>query len=93
MTDIVIPRRKFLTGLIGIVAAPAVVRASSLMPVKGFISDGIALTAIPHPISRPIMDIKAFYKIVSPGLRSAYDSLYEVDSTRWELVFQGGEHD
>jgi len=30
----VIQRRAFLTGLIGIIAAPAIVRASSLMPVK-----------------------------------------------------------
>ena len=34
MTDIILPRRKFLTGLLGIVAAPAVVKATSLMPVK-----------------------------------------------------------
>lgn len=29
-----IERRGFLTGLVGFVAAPAIVRASSLMPVK-----------------------------------------------------------
>jgi hypothetical protein len=34
MTDLILPRRKFLTGLFGLVAAPAVVKASSLMPVK-----------------------------------------------------------
>lgn len=34
MTDLILPRRKFLTGLFGFVAAPAVVKASSLMPVK-----------------------------------------------------------
>lgn len=34
MTDLILPRRKFLTGLMGLVAAPAVVKASSLMPVK-----------------------------------------------------------
>jgi hypothetical protein len=28
------PRRKFLTGLFGLVAAPAVVKASNLMPIK-----------------------------------------------------------
>ena len=34
MTNLILPRRKFLTGLMGLVAAPAVVKASSLMPVK-----------------------------------------------------------
>jgi hypothetical protein len=32
--SLVIPRRGFIAGLVGLVAAPAVVRASSLMPVK-----------------------------------------------------------
>jgi hypothetical protein len=31
---IVLPRRKFLTGLLGLVAAPAVIRVADLMPVK-----------------------------------------------------------
>lgn len=34
MTDLILPRRKFLTGLASLIAAPAIVRASSLMPVK-----------------------------------------------------------
>lgn len=34
MTEILMPRRRFLTGLVGLLAAPAVVRAESLMPVK-----------------------------------------------------------
>lgn len=36
MTDLILPRRKFLTGLVCMIAAPAVVRAASLMPVKAF---------------------------------------------------------
>lgn len=32
-----LPRRKFLAGLAGIIAAPAIVRASSLMPVRGYV--------------------------------------------------------
>ena len=31
---LVLPRRGFLKGLIGVIAAPAIVRATSLMPVK-----------------------------------------------------------
>lgn len=29
-----IPRRRFLAGLVGLIAAPAIVRAESLMPVR-----------------------------------------------------------
>jgi hypothetical protein len=43
-------RRGFITGLISLVAAPAIVRAGSLMPVKSFeIYDGVALNCMPHP--------------------------------------------
>lgn len=34
MSDLILPRRAFLTGLAGLFAAPAIVRAASLMPVK-----------------------------------------------------------
>lgn len=33
---IILPRRKFLTGMLGLVAAPAVIKIASLMPVKTF---------------------------------------------------------
>jgi hypothetical protein len=43
-------RRGFITGLISLVAAPAIVRAGSLMPVKSFeLYDGVALNCMPHP--------------------------------------------
>lgn len=44
-----IHRRQLLTGLIGIIAAPAIVRATSLMPIKSWLDDGIALRCVPHP--------------------------------------------
>jgi hypothetical protein len=31
---VVLPRRSFLTGLVGLIAAPAVIRAEALMPIK-----------------------------------------------------------
>ena len=31
---VVVPRRGFLKGLVGVIAAPAVVRAEALMPIK-----------------------------------------------------------
>jgi hypothetical protein len=43
-------RRGFITGLISLVAAPAIVRAGSLMPVKSYLlDDGIALNCMSHP--------------------------------------------
>jgi hypothetical protein len=33
MSDLVFPRRSFLTGLVSLIAAPAVVRAEALMPI------------------------------------------------------------
>jgi hypothetical protein len=36
---ILLSRRRLVAGLVGLVAAPAVVRAASLMPVKSFIWD------------------------------------------------------
>ncbi len=36
MPNLIMPRRRFLAGLVGLVAAPMVVRAAALMPVKAF---------------------------------------------------------
>jgi hypothetical protein len=49
------PRRKFLTGLFGLVAAPAVVKAANIMPVKYIPQhlhelDGVGLTSMAHPV-------------------------------------------
>lgn len=47
--SLILPRRRFLAGLVGLVAAPAVVRAASLMPVHSprvitiFIAPGVWL--------------------------------------------------
>ena len=46
-----IDRRSFLRGMVGAIAAPAVIKSGILMPVKEIIMpDGIALTTIPHPL-------------------------------------------
>ncbi len=34
MSNLILPRRSFLTGMAAMFAAPAIVRASSLMPIK-----------------------------------------------------------
>jgi len=45
MSQLILPRRKFLAGLVGLIAAPAIVRAASLMPVKA-INPGITIHTI-----------------------------------------------
>lgn len=42
-------RRSLFTGFAAILAAPAIVRATSLMPVKAFVGDGVALQSTSHP--------------------------------------------
>lgn len=44
-----VSRRGLITGLTAFLAAPAIVRASSLMPVKAW-ADGVALYSVPHPV-------------------------------------------
>jgi hypothetical protein len=46
MTAPLASRRGFITGLISLVAAPAIVRAGSLMPVRTMIQPGIRYRAI-----------------------------------------------
>jgi len=36
MSSLALPRRRFLTSLTALIAAPAIVRVSSLMPVRGW---------------------------------------------------------
>lgn len=44
-----ISRRSLITGLISFMAAPAIVRASSLMPVKSFILEIHKIDILPSP--------------------------------------------
>jgi hypothetical protein len=74
MTELFMPRRKFLTGLFGLVAAPAVVKAANIMPVKYMPQhlhelDGIGLTSMAHPIYE-WKEIKLEYTITH---REIYD--------------------
>lgn len=46
-------RRSLITGLATFLAAPAIVRATSIMPVKAW-DDGVALVAVDHPVAQPV---------------------------------------
>lgn len=51
MPVILTTRRRFLMGLTMAAAAPMIVRASSIMPVKAMaVGDGAALYSVPHPL-------------------------------------------
>ena len=78
-------RRRLIGSLISLVAAPAVVRASSLMPIKPFaydkpwslFGDGVLVHTVPHPINSDV--VTASYDI-------SYKSVYSRIVT-WEELF------
>jgi len=84
MTDLILPRRKFLTGLMGLVAAPAVLRASSLMPVKSF----VAVDLPPPPPGFRRLTLVDYRKVFEPGLQKLFDDMYEDRSEQWNNVFR-----
>lgn len=89
MTGLILPRRKFLTGLMGLVAAPAVVKAASLMPVKLVQFDnGVALTNMAHPVRTGGIHLSELRELLMPGLQKMVDDMYEDRSVQWENVFK-----
>ena len=93
MTDLIIPRRKFLTGLFGLIAAPAVVKAANIMPVKviepqWFANDGTGLVSMAHPVRKSgIIRLSELRELLRPGAQKMFDDLYEANSAQWENVF------
>jgi len=84
MTDIILPRRKFLTGLMGLVAAPAVVKATSLMPVKSFVEVELP----PPPAGFRRLTLAEYRRIFEPGLQKLFDDMYEDRSEQWAGIFR-----
>lgn len=78
-----LPRRRFITGLASLIAAPAVVRATSIMPVREWkVSDSV-----------PVMLGKAEYWYLDAGpdldevmLRSALMQLHSFTETRSMMI-------
>ena len=93
MTDLLMPRRKFLTGLFGLVAAPAVVKAANIMPVrviepKWLLSDGLPLQSMAHPVRKGSgICLVELREMLRPGLEKMFDNMYEDHSAQWENVF------
>ena len=98
MTDLLMPRRKFLAGSFGLVAAPAIVKAANLMPVKviepkWFLNEGLPLQSMAHPVRksgiyRSRIRLSELREILAPGSNSLFDDLYDERSLQWENVFE-----
>lgn len=76
-----IARRSFLLELGAAVCAPAIIRPGLLMPVKRMLSDGVALTSMPHPIGGPI-PISKLRELLLPGLMEVVGN-YERVEDQW----------
>lgn len=93
MTDLIMPRRKFLTGLFGLVAAPAVVKASNLMPVKviqpkWYLADGLPLQSMAHPVrTGGGVCLSQIREMLMPGLQEMVDRMYEEKPDMWKSIF------
>ena len=94
MTELLMPRRKFLSGLFGLIAAPAVVKAANIMPVKYLPQrihelDGVGLVTIEHPYPRlgSAIRLSELREILRPGAQKMFDDLYDKRSAQWESVF------
>jgi hypothetical protein len=81
MTEILMPRRRFLMGVVGLLAAPAVVRAESLMPVKAMPADAETAAMFDETARRSVKRLSDF---VQPHVFARYDefgSFWRVMST------------
>ena len=93
MTDLLMPRRKFLTGLFGLVAAPAIVKAANIMPVKviepkWFLNDGLPLQTMAHPVRKSsIIRLSELREILRPGVEKMIDEMYTEHPGQWKSIF------
>lgn len=63
----ILPRRKFLTGMFGLVAAPAVIRVADLMPIRVVKADPINVYyGLDNEIFLTRLDISYGYGYVKP---------------------------
>ena len=76
-----LPRRSFITGLVSLLAAPAIVRASSLMPVKALPFDNINIR-----FEAGTYNLREVQNLLLPGLEEIR-SQYELLPAVWERLF------
>ena len=99
MTGLLLPRRKFLTGLFGLVAAPAVVKAANIMPVRviepqWFAGDGTGLVSMAHPVRKGSgIRLSEMREFLRPGIEQMIDDMYKSNPGQWKSIFAGGSND
>lgn len=87
------PRRKFLSGLFGLIAAPAVVKATNIMPVKYMPQhlhelDGVGLTSMTRPVRKGGgIRLSELREILRPGLQKMVDDMYAEHPSQWKSMF------
>jgi len=82
-------RRSFLKGIVGLIAAPAIVKSEILMPVKEIIvPDGVALKTIHHPYLSLAEAAEITRKAFIPKL---IEQQYQ-QSPAWQALIAQGVH-
>lgn len=82
-------RRSFITGLVSFIAAPAIVRAASLMPVKLMTPIGASVMPFPPPpieLLDMMEQMRRFRDVLMPGLLDLRIR-YETIPAQWEQDF------
>lgn len=93
MTDFLMPRRKFLTGLFGLVAAPAVVKAANIMPVKvieskWYLAESPSLQSMANPIIKGSgINLSELRELLLPGAQQMVDDMYTEHHGKWKSIF------
>ena len=82
-------RRAFLTGLVSLVASPAIVRASSLMPVKVIPFEPYMLVRGKSNISDEVIERKIFEKVGDPYAFLTEDFYRRLGSVTEEMSMRG----
>jgi len=99
VTELLMPRRKFLTGLFGLIAAPAVVKAANIMPVKviqpkWYLADGLPLKSMAHPVRKGgIIRLSELREILRPGLQKMVDDMYTEHPGYGKFLLAGDSND
>ncbi len=60
-------RRGLLTGIGALLCAPAIVRATNIMPVKAWAGDGVALYSTRHPFNPTTVVVRTFDTMMVGG--------------------------
>lgn len=65
MSKLILPRRQFIAGVAALFAAPAIVRASSLMPVKSMVAPEFTIDRIIVTTDSPYIELMMGGKVLA----------------------------